>query len=392
MPYSRPPLTDLRDQVLQDINGAQITGPGGVVLLTLLQKALLRILGYAEAGMVYEAYAYLDWISKQSVPFTATGEFLAGWAALKRLTADPATQTRGTITLVGSPDGLSKGVASGTSVARSGDGAVFTTTADGLVVGAGPVTVPIIATVAGAGGNFDANTVFTLINPIAGVTSASTASAQVTVGADAELDDAFRARMLQVYASPPQGGDRQDYIEWAGGVPGVTRAWVAPNANGPGTVVVYVMLDLAEAAHAGFPQGTFGVATAETRDADATGDQLTVANAIFPVQPVTALVYVAAPSPGPIDFTVADLGVNNTAANQAAISAALADMFLRLGNVGGTVDPATGAVWPAIEPSAWYAALEGIQGLSGFKVTVPAAAFSATAGSLPVLGTVTFVT
>ena len=60
-----------------------------------------------------------------------------------------------------------------------------------------------------------ANAPFLIGNPIAGITSQSTASAQTTPGADIETDASLRSRMLQVSAAPPQGGDRNDYIEWA---------------------------------------------------------------------------------------------------------------------------------------------------------------------------------
>jgi uncharacterized phage protein gp47/JayE len=248
------------------------------------------------------------------------------------------------------------------------------------------------ALTAGSAGNFDANVVFLISNPVEGVLAQSTASAQTGAGADQETDDNLRTRMLEAYAAPPQGGDRQDYIEWTLAVAGVTRAWVAPNLVGSGTVTVFFMMDTAEAAHDGFPQGTNGVATNETRDAAATGDQLTVANALYVEEPVTALVYANAPAGSATAFTVADLGANNTTAMQAAITAALKDMFVRLGYVGGTAQPETGAAWPAIEPDAWYAALEAIPGLSGFKVPVPSAAIAASAGQLLTLGSITFVT
>ena len=61
-----------------------------------------------------------------------------------------------------------------------------------------------------------------------------------------------------------------------------TRAWCLPNGMGTGTVALYTMLDNANAQWGGFPQGSNGVATLELRDAAAQGDQLTVANAIYP--------------------------------------------------------------------------------------------------------------
>jgi uncharacterized phage protein gp47/JayE len=268
---------------------------------------------------------------------------------------------------------------------------MFYATANANVSGSS-VTVPIQAVAAGSAGNFDANTVFLISAPIGGIQSQSNASAQTTAGTDQELDDALRTRMLRIYAAPPQGGDLQDYIEWATSVPGVTRAWVAQNSVGPGTVSVYFMMDLADATYGGFPQGTNGVATNEPRDNAATGDQLTIADALFPLRPVTALVYALAPTPSPVAFTIADLGASNTTAMQTAIAAALADMFVRLGNVGGTVVPSTGAAWPAIEPDAWYAALEAIPGLAGFKVTAPTGAITPATGALFTVVSLTFVT
>lgn len=387
MPYARKTLTQLRSDILNVINSAQITGPSGTVLVALLQKAILRYIAYAQAGVGYEHYSELDYISLQAVPWTATDEFLEGWASLRGVFREAATATTGTATFPGTSNG---GIPEGTPVQR-GDGFAYVTTAAAAFSG-GFATAPMVALTPGAAGNFDPNTAFLLGTQIPNVQSASSASVQDVPGADQELDDSLRTRMLQVYAAPPQGGDREDFIEWALAVPGVTRAWILPFGGGPGSVVVFFMMDLAEAAHGGFPQGTTGVATNETRDTPATGDQLALANAIFLKQQVTALVYASAPTAQPVAFTIADLGTNNTTAMKTQITAALTDMFLRLGNVGGTVVPATGAAYPPIEPDAWYAALEAIPGLSGFKISVPAAAVTPATGSLLTVGVVTCTT
>jgi uncharacterized phage protein gp47/JayE len=385
LPYPRPTLTTLRAQVLQDINAAQITDKNGVVLVALLQKAVLRVLANATAGMSYEHYGYLDWIALQAVPWTATEEFLEGWANLKGVYREQATPTQGTATFSGT-NGTD--FPAGTALTRS-DGTGFTTTAD-TSVSSGSVTVTFAATVAGSAGNFDSGTQFSISNPIDGIIGTSTASTQTVPGTDTETDDSLRTRMLAAYAAPPQGGDRQDYIEWALAVPGVTRAWVNPNGMGAGTVVVYVMLDEAESAFGGIPQGSNGVAGNETRATAATGDQLTVANALFDEQPVTALVYACAPTPAAQNFSITGLGAANTASNQALMTSALQEMFLQLGNVGGTVNPESGAQWPSIPPSAWYGALEAITGLTNFDVPTPSAPITVSAGQLPTLGTISF--
>jgi len=389
MPYARPTLTQLRDGVLQDIQAAQLTSGSGQLLVALLQKAVLRVVAYAQAGLSYEHYEYLDFISRMAVPWTAETEFLEGWAALKGVYRKQATATVASISFA-NPSNVN--LPQGTPISRGTDGFAYTTIADGITT-SGTVVVHAAANVAGSTGNFDANTAFTLSNGIPAINAGSTASSQITAGADTELDDSLRNRMLLQYAAPPQGGDAADYIEWALSVPGVTRAWINPNGMGAGTVVLYVMLDIAEAIHGGFPQGSNGVATNEPRDTPATGDQLTVANAIFPLRPVTALVYVNAPTAQPVNFTINNLGTNNTGAMQTAITAALQDMFLRLANVGGTVNPRAGLdAWPPLDPSSWYAALEAIQGLVNFTVAAPSAPVTPTSGHLLTLGTITFNT
>src|SRR5690349_6988912 len=77
MPFARPTLTALRNQSLQDITTSGVPGLDG-----LLRNAVLRVLAWVMAGLAYSEYGYLDWIARQSVPFTAADEFLEAWAAL----------------------------------------------------------------------------------------------------------------------------------------------------------------------------------------------------------------------------------------------------------------------------------------------------------------------
>lgn len=387
MPYARPTLTQLRDAALQDINAAVITGANGVAVTGVLPVAVLRIMAYVMAGFAFLHYQFLDWIAKQAVPFTATDEFLAGWGALKgksQLDATPAAGNAQFSGLAGADIPL------GSPVTR-GDGFTYATTADAEVASTGIATVPISATTPGSLGNCDQGTPLLLGGGVANVQASGTASTPIVGGTDQESQDAYRTRVLAAYAAPAQGGDMADYIEWAMDVPGVSRAWVAPGLAGSGSVTVFVMFDAAEAANGGFPVGSNGTAAAETRGtAVATGDQLDVANAIYPERPATALVYVCAPTPAPQNFAIANLGSANTATMQAAITAALTDMFLRLANVGGAVNPATGQPYPALDPNAWYAALNAIPGLTSFTVTAPTLPLTPATGALLTLGTVTY--
>ena len=376
MPFSRPTLTTLRAQAEQDVVAA--TQGGG----TLLRKAVLRILAWVQAGLAHLHYGYLDWIARQAVPFTATDEYLEGWAGLKAVTRKPATAAQFTVTFAGTNGTV---LPAGSSVVRQADGAAYTTNADATVA-SGTVTPTVTAAIAGADGNSDVGVAMVLGQAVAGIQSGGTVAAVVVSGADVEDVDAFRSRMLQVYQAPPQGGAKTDYVEWSEAVAGVTRAWVAPNGMGVGTVVVYVMLDEAESAHGGFPQGTNGVATSETRGSPtATGDQLTVANALYPLQPVTALVYVVAPVATAVNFTISNIA----SGLRTAVSNAISDLFLRNGSPGG-VTLMDGSAGGTIELKDVWAAINSVAGTSDFLITSPAADITMAAGHLPTLGTITW--
>lgn len=369
MPYARPTLSELRATVAAD-QASELDGSD-----PLLRFSNLRILGTGQAGLTHLQYGYLDWIARQSVPYTAEDENLEAWGALKGVYRKDATAADGFATF----NGTAGEIPVGWGLVRS-DGAKYTVSASASIGAGGTVQVEATANDTGAAGNCVVGTVMSLASPINGIQSNGTVSSPFTGGADVEDNDAYRERVLEAYQESPAGGDESDYIRWAKEVAGVTRAWVARNGFGAGTVVVYIMLDLANAGSAGFPIGTDGVATGETRSAvKATGDQLRVANAIYALQPVTALVYAVSPIRDNINFTISGLTVASTATKQ-AISAAIADVFFRNGAPGGTVNLSD------IE-----SAVAAVPGTAGFVITAPTGNITSATGHLSVLGTVTYV-
>lgn len=376
MPFARPTLDELRAQTAADVAAAI---PGADPLLPVSNLGILAdILAELANGMD----GYLDYIAKQGVPFTAVDEAFEGWAALKGVTRKPATAANGQGIFPGAPGNV---LPAGTPVSR-GDGRAYVTTADATVGGGGTVTAPIVAAAAGSAGTLVTGSALALGVAVPGIGGTGTAVAGLP-GVDVEDFDTFRTRTLQIYANPPQGGAIPDYIEWAEEVAGVTRAWCIPHAKGPGTVVVYFMMDDAEAAFGGFPQGVGGCATLETRDAVATGDLLAVADHIYPLQPVTALVYALAPAINMVTFTIVLPGAS--AALKTAISAAIDGAFLAFGSPGGTVNK-----------SRIESAIDGLAGTDGFVITVEACDHGviapgvgnivSNAGYLPVRGVITW--
>lgn len=374
MPFSRPKLSDLKNLVARDIESS-LKGSDA-----LLRFSNIGATGKAQANLAHLHYGYLDWIAKMAVPWTAEDEFLEAWAGLKGVIRKATGQAGGNASFPGVTGTVLPG---GTSLVR-GDGQTYTTNADATVDGTGFVTVAATAVadpagLVGAIGNCAAGVVLTLGSAVTGIQSGGVTATAFTGGADIEKDDSLRTRMLAAYQKPPQGGSMDDYVRWATAVPGVTRAWCKPRGFGDGTVVVYTMFDQAEAAYGGFPQGTNGVATGENRAAPATGDQLAVANAIFPLQPVTALVYSCAPAPFPVNFTITGL-TTASLATRALIAAAIDGVFYLEGvATGGTV------ALSLIE-----SAIAAISGTKGYVITVPAGNITTALGFLPVRGTVTY--
>jgi uncharacterized phage protein gp47/JayE len=359
----------LRNQAIQDITTSGVPGLDG-----LLRNAVLRVLAWVMAGLSYSIYGYVDWIAHEAVPFTATDEYLEAWAALVGIYRKDATAASGSAQFNGQPGTV---LPSGAMLQRQ-DGTPYVTTADGTIDTTGNMVVPIIASITGSITDSDINTPISIINPVPGINSGGFMPTPASGGADQEIDDELRTRMLIRYREPPQGGAQSDYLDWALEVPGVTRAWIDPNGAGAGTVVVYTMFDDVRSADGGFPQGNDGVATEDAaRGTVATGDQLLVAEHLYPLQPVTALVWSVAPDAYAINVHL-DFLMPDTVDIRSAITAALDDVFLEVGTVGGI-----------IYPSQLYDAINGTPGVEVFVIGSPQEAVQAPAGALPIMGTLT---
>jgi uncharacterized phage protein gp47/JayE len=380
MPFNRPTLTELRQRNAAFIQ-SELKNIGA-----LLRFSNLGVLGDADAGLTYLHYGYLDWIAQQATPYTATDEYLAAWAALKNVTQKTAYAARcPTVAFTGAAGAVLPTAA----VLNRSDGYQYTLD-NGITLGSAGTAIGSITAIlpdpttditgGGEAGNADAGTLLSLDVAIEGVSSQATATVAITGGADIESEAAFRSRMLLAYQDTPQGGNDADYASWALAVAGVTRVWVVRRLMGAGTVGVYVMCDGGDTTNHGFPVGTNGISSLETWGAvRATGDQLRVADNIYPLQPVTALVYVCSPIATPVNFDISGL-TNADATTTAAIATAIDNVFFTEGAPGGT-----------IYLSDLMAAIADIDGADGFILTSPTANITMATGGLPVRGTVTYL-
>lgn len=378
MPFKRKPLSELRKQNEQFLR-SELKEPGA-----LLRFSNMRILADMDAGMAHMHYGYLDYIAKQTNPFTSTGEWLAGWAALKRVYRKapqraqcPSVKSTGLSGLV-----IPKGIK-----LNRGDGYQYQTTSEATINKQGEALVSIIAILpdvnesfegGGSFGNSPAGTQLTLDISIVGVASEFVAIEPIVGGADIEPEEAFRSRMLEAYQKPSQGGDESDYVGWAKEIPSVTRAWVKRRLLGAGSVGIYIMCDANN--NGGFPIGTDGPATKEVYQVHATGDQLRVADHLYDLQSVTALVWVCSPLAKKIDFVFSGLSHIDQETKQ-KLEGAIDGFFYDNSNPADI-----NVINPADIDRAIFAAL----GLVGYNLVSPNSEITLGIGEIPVRGEVIY--
>jgi len=351
MAFKRKTLTELVQQSLQNITSSLPESD------SLLRFSNLNILGTVQAGMNHQQYGYLDYIALQATPYTATDEYLAAWGALRGVYQKAATQATGTVVFNAVSGAV---IPDGTKVIRS-DGKQYTVLSSELGTGTIIVTIKAVADsdgISGADRNCESGTQFALGQSISGVNPNGTSG--LITGGD---------------QNTPQGGAKNDYEEWATEVSIVSRAWCAPLIYGPPTVGVYFLVEPTTANPYGIPQGTNGVATDEERAAPATGDQLIVADYIYPKRPVTALVHLLAPTIETIDMSIQGVKLSD----RPAVTVSIAQSLLNNSAPGKKV----------LIASLW-AAVNKVDGTEDFSILSPTADVVVGAGSIAVLGNITW--
>jgi uncharacterized phage protein gp47/JayE len=317
--FDVPPIAQIIAAAEADISSRL---PGGDARLNV---NVLSVLARMQAGGISGLYGYAGWIARNLI-YDTSDDLLARWASIWGVTAKPATAAFGAVPFTGAAGAV---VPAGILLTRA-DGVQFVLEADTVLTG-GDGAGAVIATSTGVATNTAAGIALTLAQPVAGVASTVVVPADGLAGGnDAEGVDSLRSRLLMRIQAPPMGGSRGDYEAWALSVPGVTRAWVYPDWNGPGSVgVTFVMDGRADP----IPQA---------------GDVALVAAAIDAVRPVAAHTTVFAPVPVPVDFTVSLSPA--TLAGRAAVEAALGAVIAAECVPGGTLF--LGRVWQAIANAA----------------------------------------
>jgi uncharacterized phage protein gp47/JayE len=207
---------------------------------TFLRRSVVTILAYDAAALASGEYDYIDWaVVNALLPWSATGAYADRWANIARTQRRDATPSQMVLTV--------PFTAAGTLPVgfqwQMGTTVVLTTTEAITATGAGNFSVPVEAVTAGSAGNLAVGTTVNAVAAQAGVSGTAVVASITEEGEDQETDAELRARYLPLLANPPQGGAAYDYVTFAKQVSGVTRVWVYPLQNGPGTVSVTFVMD-----------------------------------------------------------------------------------------------------------------------------------------------------
>lgn len=316
MPYSRPTLADL---VRASETELDTRLPGADARLP---ASNLNVMARMQAGGLHGLYGFQAWIADQVICDSAESEILDRHAGIWGVARRPAARAQGAALFTGADGAV---IPAGTLVQR-GDGAQYATTVE-AVLAAGGTTAAVRALVPGVAGNLAAGGKLRMVSSIAGVRGDAVAGPDgLSAGADAEADGSLLTRLLERIQAPPHGGAGADYARWAKTVPGVTRAWVYPRELGAGTVTLRFVMD-------GKPDSIIPteeeVAAVQARIENGSADDAADA------RPVTAEVFVVAPTPKPLMLKVAL--VPGTAATKAAVEDEVRALLAREAVPGGII-------------------------------------------------------
>jgi uncharacterized phage protein gp47/JayE len=349
MPLERPTLPQLIDQGAAEFE-SRIPG-----ILVRLRVGALSVLNRVLAGALSALYKYAERLNDQVWPDRCDVEELPKHGARWGKAQKEAAAAKGSCLFSGA-NGSEIPLA---TVVRRNDAVQYVTTELGTIAG-GFATVPIAAVVAGQDGNALLGTTLTLTSSVPGINAIASAGTAIVGGADVEEPEAWRARIMARIRKPPQGGAGPDYEGWALEVPGVTRAWVYPQEQGPGTVVVRFVRD---------------------DDADPipdAGEVDAVQAAIDAKRNVTGNAYAVAPVPVPQDFTIQISP--DTPEVRAAVEAELRGLYRTEAEPGGTM-----LITHQRE------AVSTAPGEFDHDMTVPSANQVHTTGQLPTFGSITWL-
>lgn len=349
MSFERPTLPELVARIEADfVSRLELAS-------ALLRRAVIKVLSRVIAGAAHMMHGHLDYLSRQLFPDQADDAYLVRQAGLFGISKTAPDYAQAVVEFTGTNGTV---IPAGTILVRA-DGVEYSTDAD-TTIASGVAEADVTAEEPGADGSVTVGVTFSFSSAVAGADSTSTVTEVIQDGSDLETTEALRIRLLERLSDPPHGGTDADHIAWAKETPGVTRAWVQRQGQGPGTVVVRFVRD-------------------DDPDPIPDAGEVAAVQAVLDEKaPAYATAIAFAPTAQSVAFTIEI--VPNTAANRAAVQTSLEDLFLRESEPGG-----------GMLLSAMQTAIGTTAGITDYTLTAPVADVTSTTNQLPRVGTITWV-
>lgn len=205
-------------------------------------KAFLRVLAVAMAGMTKGLYKLGSDAAQQNLALTASGE------GLDRIGIDnntPRKSAENAVLTATLPATTGTVIPATTDFYADATGLRYRPTEDATSV-AGVATLSLRCIDVGTSGNLEISDTLQIGSPIAGSTTIATVTAIDTLGVDQETDADYRPRVLFIQRAFTGGGNATDHKIWSEAVIGVRRAFPYSGrpdyagASYPGDRTVYI--------------------------------------------------------------------------------------------------------------------------------------------------------
>lgn len=201
----------------------------------LLEKAVIKSLAWAFAGVASSMWRLAVWVYKQCFPQTAGLTALKFWGNLVGVRYKYGEPTSLTIELT---EVSAASLRSGTTYKHLTTGLIYKTIS-GVNASNGIIIATAQCSTAGIAGNIPVGSVLQISNPFDGIPSTATVTGVAIQGTADELLEDYRKRVLYKFRKRPQGGAATDYFDWALEVPAIADCF--PYVREEGTVDLFLV-------------------------------------------------------------------------------------------------------------------------------------------------------
>jgi uncharacterized phage protein gp47/JayE len=242
MAYENKTIEEVRDLILNAIKSKFN------LVFRLLPKSFMKVIAAVFAGVFIICYKQIGWLFLQLFPETASWRSvnilgfrvrpLIKWGILIGV-GEPKTgsQWRGKMNVgVVNAGGV---LAAGIQLKSDITGKLYITES-GVPLEGEAVQAPIISTENGSAGNLEAGDALIFASSLGNVGRTATVSEVTAYAEDDETETSYRARIINRFRSPPQGGALADYRIWASDVPGVLNVYPYKDTATATGVIIYV--------------------------------------------------------------------------------------------------------------------------------------------------------